>query len=563
MTTGTPAGLVTAEEMRAIEARAAERGETGPVLRDRAARRVAALVAERLPRSQDRAPRVLVLVGPGNNGGDGLWAARYLRERGVEATAYLWHRAGSPDTALAGAEEGGVPIVRAADDSDSARLAALLDEAAAVLDALLGFGLQRDITGELATIIETVHRAVQRRATTARPLPVYAVDLPTGIDSDSGRVRGVALPAQVTITLGVAKRGLYLYPGAAYAGEIILGDIGVGDLTDNVQVTNTTAEQVRGLLPARPADANKGTFGSVLIVAGSLNYIGAAVLSTLGAMRIGVGLATLATPIELLPIVAAKLTECTFLPLPADMGILTERSIKPLFDALTERQYKALLVGNGLGREKETLNFMRGVLQDKAVTAPARARAARSVGFGIPRHAEPAKQEEPEEDKTPGLPPLVLDADGLNLLHQIEGWAGRLPTDTILTPHPGEMARLLDSDVETVQADRVGTAQRAAAEWKAIVVLKGANTVIAAPDGRVAVNPAASAALASAGTGDVLAGCIAGLLAQGLAPFDAAVAGVFVHGQAGLLVAEELGDAGALAGDVAEALPHALREIKG
>jgi NAD(P)H-hydrate epimerase len=334
-------------------------------------------------------------------------------------------------------------------------------------------------------------------------------------------------------------------------------------LTDNVQVTNTTAEQVRGLLPARPADANKGTFGSVLIVAGSLNYIGAAVLSTMGAMRIGVGLATLATPIELLPIVAAKLTECTFQPLPGDMGILTERSVKPLFDALSERQYKALLVGNGLGREKETLNFLRGVLQDKASAAPARTRAAHLGGFGLARHVEPPKQEAPEEDKTPGLPPLVLDADGLNLLHQIEGWAGRLPADTILTPHPGEMARLLDSDVETVQADRVGSAQRAAAEWKAIVVLKGANTVIAAPDGRVAVNPAASAALATAGTGDVLAGCIAGLLAQGLAPFDAAVAGVFVHGQAGLLVAEELGDAGALAGDLAEALPHALREIKG
>jgi NAD(P)H-hydrate epimerase len=563
MNAGMPTGLVTANEMRTIEARAAERGETGPVLMDRAARRIAAMIAERVPRVQGHAPRVLVLVGPGNNGGDGLWAARYLCERGVEATAYLWHRAGNADAALAGAEEGGVSIVRAAEDADGWRLAAMLEEAAAVVDALLGFGLQRDITGELAAILTAVHDVVARRAATARPLPVFAVDLPTGIDSDTGRVRGVALPAQVTITLGVAKRGLYLYPGAAYAGEIILGDIGVGDLTDNVQVTNTTAEQVRGLLPARPADANKGTFGSVLIVAGSLNYIGAAVLSTMGAMRIGVGLATLATPIELLPIVAAKLTECTFQPLPGDMGILTERSVKPLFDALSERQYKALLVGNGLGREKETLNCLRGVLQDKASAAPARTRAAHLGGFGLARHVEPPKQEAPEEDKTPGLPPLVLDADGLNLLHQIEGWAGRLPADTILTPHPGEMARLLDSDVETVQADRVGSAQRAAAEWKAIVVLKGANTVIAAPDGRVAVNPAASAALATAGTGDVLAGCIAGLLAQGLAPFDAAVAGVFVHGQAGLLVAEELGDAGALAGDLAEALPHALREIKG
>jgi len=345
------------------------------------------------------------------------------------------------------------------------------------------------------------------------------------------------------------------------------------------------------MLPDRPADANKGTFGSVLVVAGSLNYVGAPVLATLGAMRVGVGLATLATPFELLPMVSAKLTECTFRPLPSDMGVLNDRAVASLQKALNEREYKALLVGNGLGREKETLNFMRKLLDEPSgATAGTDIHPARSVGFtqssaaqSAERHSErvvgfasprdpathgPATADPEAALRTPHsalrtpLPPLVLDADGLNLLHQLDGWVDRLPPNTILTPHPGEMAHLLDSDVDTVQADRTGTAQRAAADWKAVVVLKGAHTVIASPDGRVQVNPTASPALATAGTGDVLAGVIAGLLAQGMAPFDAAVAGVFVHGRAGELVAEDLGDAGALAGDVADALPYAIRDIK-
>lgn len=581
--------LVTATDMRAIEARAAERGETAAVLMDRAARRVAAVVAERMRASRGRDPMILVLVGPGNNGGDGLWAARYLRERAVPAVCYLWHRpADRPDAVRAAAAQAGVPIYHAEADPGGQTLARLLAEAEVVLDALLGFGLQRDVAGDLYTLIAAVDAAVAAREAAARPVQVFAVDLPTGIDSDTGAVRGLALPAHVTITLGLAKRGLYTFPGAAHAGEILLEDIGVRDLTDQLQVATLTDAQMRTLLPARPADAHKGTFGSVLIVAGSLNYIGAGVLATQGALRAGVGLATLATPLELLSVAAAKLTECTFLPLPADLGVLTDRAVAPLLKALDERAYTALLIGNGLGREKETLQFMRRLLEDPGLDggagvtaerhvgfslgrppaeAPKERDGARRVGFGLSRRpAAPAKDTEKVADdsapKDRRLPPLVIDADGLNLLAEIVGWSGRLPTATILTPHPGEMARLLDRTVEAVQADRVEVARQAAAAWQAIVVLKGAHTVIAAPDGQVRVNPVATAALATAGTGDVLAGCIAGLLAQGLAPFDAATAGVYVHGRAGQIVAAELGDAGPLAGDVAEALPLALREIK-
>ncbi|HUS17445.1 MAG TPA: NAD(P)H-hydrate dehydratase [Chloroflexia bacterium] len=577
------APLVTAAEMRAVEAQAASYGDTSPVLMDRAARQIATLLGGQLPRLPDRRPHVLVLAGPGNNGGDGLWAAQYLAREGVRVTCYLWHRQGSDDAALAAAQQAGATIQRVADDPVGETLAWSLREADVVVDALLGLGLERDISGDGAVLIGRVQEAVRQRAAAGMPLPVVAVDLPTGIDSDSGRVRGSALPASSTITLGFAKRGLYLWPGSAYAGTIILGAIGVEHLTDELTTTNTTADQVRGLLPARPADANKGTFGSVMIVAGSLNYIGAASLAALGAMRVGVGLATLATPIDLLPILAVKLTECTFQPLPSEMGVLSQRAVGPLFEALAERSYQALLIGNGLGKEKETLAFMRGIFKDTAIPTPAAPRG--SVGFGLRRGGDAAREnvpnrsvgfggrpitdgsKEPEAEvsrEAATLPPLVIDADGLNLLAQVEGWTGRLPENTVLTPHPGEMVRLLggDASIESVQADRVQTARQAAADWKAVVVLKGANTVIAAPDGRVQINPAATPALATAGTGDVLAGVIAGLLAQGLTPFDAAVAGAYLHGHAGELVAEELGDAGVLAGDIADALPYALRETK-
>ena len=584
--------LVTATEMRAIEAQAAERGEISAVLMDRAARRIAEIVAARVMPPADRRATVLVLVGPGNNGGDGLWAAHYLRQMGWNAVCYLWRRAAHPDPALAAAVESGARILHHATQTERQELTPLLLGADAVLDALLGFGLTRDLTADGAALIAQVRAAVAERAAMALPLPVFAVDVPTGIDSDSGAVRGTALPAAVTITLGVAKRGLFQFPGAVYAGAILLGDIGVADLTDLIQTTETTADSVRALLPARPADSNKGTFGSVLIVAGSLNYVGAGVLAVRGALRSGVGLATLATPFELLPMVAAHLIECTFHPLPSDMGALIDRSAAEVFKALGKRDYQALLVGNGLGQEKETLAFLRDLLKLPAEgkvgvhpsgarsvgfgghgpgpTAAAAGRGERSVGFGGRRDAAPAADpaadsaKEGKEGKDGLLPPLVLDADGLNLLAQIDGWALHLPADSILTPHPGEMARLLggEASAATVQADRVGTAQRAAADWGTVVVLKGARTVIAAPDGRVAINPAATPALATAGTGDVLAGVIAGLRAQGLTAFDAAVVGVYLHGRAGELVAEELGDAGALAGDIADALPYALHDLR-
>ena len=315
-----------------------------------------------------------------------------------------------------------------------------------------------------------------------------------------------------------------------------------------------TEEGVRRSLPARPEDGNKGTFGKVMVVAGSVNYIGAAALATQGAMRAGAGLATLATPGDLLPMLGAKLTECTFLPLPSDLGVIASHAAEKVRSSL--EGYAALLVGCGIGTEKETVTFLRNLLaQSDAHARP----SARPIGFSA-RH--PAEDVNRSEDGHKKLPPLVLDGDALNILAEWEEWDNTIPQGSVLTPHPGEMARLTGSTVDEVQADRVGVAREAAARWNCVVVLKGAATVIAEPGRKVYTSPFSNPALATAGTGDVLAGAIAGLIAQGMGGVEAACAGVYLHGLAGEMLRDEYGHAGGLAGDLPVLLARAQKSIR-
>lgn len=308
---------------------------------------------------------------------------------------------------------------------------------------------------------------------------------------------------------------------------------------------------VRDRLPARPADAHKGTFGKALIVAGSANYTGAAYLAGAGAIRVGVGLATLGVAGMLYPILAGRLVETTWLLLPHDMGAIRVDAAKVILEKI--EGYTALLVGPGLGKENGTQEFVHSLLVGKQ----AEAKRARRIGFATETTTE---ETEPE---SPKLPPTVIDADALNALAEIENWSASLTAaSAVLTPHPGEMARLLGSTTEAVQADRVATAKSAAETFGQVVVLKGANTVIAAPDGQIAVSPFANPALATAGSGDVLAGAIVGFLAQGLSPFDAAACGVYIHGLAGERARLEMGDAGVIAGDLLPQLPPAIQGIR-
>lgn len=299
---------------------------------------------------------------------------------------------------------------------------------------------------------------------------------------------------------------------------------------------------VRAWLPPRPMDAHKGTFGKVMIVAGSANYTGAAVLCATSAIRTGAGLVTLALPSTLHTSVVPALPEATYVLLPHALGVVDERAVPVLLEHLND--YDALLIGPGLGRTPETHDFLEQLLSPNE--------RQRSTGF-----VKRAEREENEET----LPPLIIDADGLNLLSELSDWPKRLPPGTILTPHPGEMGRLTDTGAEDVQAARVETARTWAERWQQTVVLKGAFTVIAAPDREPVLLPFANPALSTAGTGDVLAGAIAALRAQGLAPFEAAVVGGYLHGLAGEIVAAAMGKVGVAAGDVARALTAAWQRL--
>ncbi len=469
------------------------------------------------------APRIVVLVGPGNNGGDGLVAARHLQRwhGGVIVIILAPRPDDDPKRALAlGA---GVAVV----DADAEPLTALeraLPSAALVVDAVLGIGASRPLEGSLRDAMTVVNAERTRRPA----LQTLALDVPTGIDADDGEADPNALDATATVSFGFPKHGHFRFPAAARVGCLIVADIGVPEaLADDIAEEAVTTGWARAQLPRRPLDAHKGSFGRVLALAGSRSYIGAAQLACLGAARSGAGYITLAVTPVVQGLLAGRLTESTYLLLPDDGdGVADPEAARTLHDTMPACD--AFLVGCGLGQHDTTR-----LLLDRLLLSP-----------------EP-------------LPlPTVIDADALNFLARTDGWWERRQGDAVLTPHPGEMARLLDCDIGDVEADRIGAARNAAARWGVTVLLKGAFTVAAAPDSRVRVLPFANPALATAGTGDVLAGCVAGLLAQGVAPFDAASLGAFIHAAAGQLAAEEIGEAGVIAGDLLPLLPKAIGMLR-
>ncbi|HEV2235600.1 MAG TPA: NAD(P)H-hydrate dehydratase [Ktedonobacterales bacterium] len=509
--------IATIAEMRELERLADERyGLDSPTLMERAGARVAELARARCGGTVDGVAIVL-LAGPGNNGGDGKVAARQLREWGAEITTLLIKEQRIELAAGAEPEGDGLAAFRAE-----------LGRAELVIDAVLGTGHARpldDFTREAFALVE----AERRR----RPaLWVLAVDLPSGVNADTGEADPGTLRADMTLTLANPKVGLLAFPAADYVGELEVGDIGIpAALSAGLTLDQLTATVIRPLLPARPLDSNKGTFGKVMVLAGSLPYPGAAYLATSAAGRAGAGLVTLAVTPDLAPIYAARQAEITLHLLPAESEQPLEQRAQGLLAGL--RGYRALLVGPGLGQNKGTQLFLHTVFN--------RLRAL------------------PEEER----PRLVVDADGLNALARLPEWWTLLPPGAVLTPHPGEMARLCGGRrVSGGGPERLALARDRAAAWGHTVVLKGACTVVAAPDGATALFWPPNPALATAGTGDVLAGTIAGLLAQGLEPVAAARVGVYLHGQAGLLAREVFGVAGVVAGDLLPQLPVAQQQAR-
>lgn len=530
--------LVSRQEMQALEQRAVDLGATWSGLMMQAATGIAAQAAEVV---RDRAnPRVTVLAGPGNNGGDALVAARMLAGLGVRISLLRFRRPDDRRYTLLRADPA-LEDLGTWPEVDAAIVVRALQQADLVLDGLLGSG-GRPPQQELKELIMLVN--AQRRA--APRTVVLAIDLPSGVGCDDGAVPTVAVQADLTVACGVIKRGLMFAPARDYVGRLVTVPLSLPEPElAALSVRRMTPQACASLLPARPRDGHKMTFGRVAVVAGSLRYPGAAVLATTAALRSGAGLATLAAPHAALALMTLP-PELTLLPIAEHAGTAADDRFEVISELIAAAQ--AALIGPGLGRAPDSDLLVRRLLGLAAL------RRVPSVGFlaGAP----------PTPPQLLALPQLVIDADGLNILAETPEWFSVLPADqAVLTPHPGEMRRLLGTDA--LPADLVATVQSAAQQWHQTVVLKGSTTVVAAPDGRVAVLDAANPALATAGSGDVLAGTIAGLLAQGCRPFDAACLGVMLHSHAAARVAEALGDAGALAGDLLPELPRARRYLRG
>jgi hydroxyethylthiazole kinase-like uncharacterized protein yjeF len=511
--------IVTAEQMRAIDGECARLGTPTSVLMENAGKAVAE--ATRLSLGAPDGQSVLCLVGAGNNGGDGLVAARYLKEWGAKVGVYLCGQRLPGDLNLKLAREKGINCIDAFADKGLKQLDEMLGSATCAIDALLGTGRMRPLEGVFKQVLDRTAAAKQKRN-----IFTVAVDMPSGLDADSGAIDPACPSADLTVTLAFPKPGLFLFPGAEKVGRLVIADIGIpAALAENVNTELLTDEWARKTLPARSRNANKGSFGKVMVVAGSVNYSGAAYLACSGALRGGAGLVTLATARTLQPVVASRLAEATYLPLPeAEPGVIGGEAREVIRKGMG--QYNVLLIGCGLGQHPATAGMVKSLLGKK------------------------------------GLPAAVIDADGLNIISSVKEWWREIPGDTVLTPHPGEMSRLCGLTVEKIQADRINIAMKYAAEWQKTVVLKGAYTVTATADGRCAVSPFANPGMASGGTGDVLAGVIAGLAAQGLLPYEAAALGVYLHGAAGEKVRNEMGDTGMVASDLLAKLPATIKGIR-
>jgi NAD(P)H-hydrate epimerase len=501
-----------------------EIGLPGPVLMENAGRAVSDLILERFPHAR----RIVVLCGKGNNGGDGFVVARRLRSAGAEALL-LGRRddvRGDARTHLEACQRSGGRVLEVADAGEWEAVRERVAAADVLVDALLGTGLRAGPSGLAARgIAELVQRA-------QAGVPVVAVDIPSGVRADGGTVEGPTVRATLTVTFAAPKPGHVLPPDSECTGELVIADIGIAPET--LAAVGPTlflleSEDAAAAFPPRAGGAHKGSFGHVLVVAGSVGKTGAAALAATGALRAGAGLVTVATPASCLGMVAAARAEIMTEPLPeTPSGGVSEEALGRVLTLADARD--AVVLGPGLGQDGSTGVFVRDLVR-----------------------------------RCPS--PLLVDADGLNLLAsapEAEGASALRSRSaaTVLTPHPGEMARLTGEEISEIQRHRPQAARGLARESGAVVVLKGQRTVVADPGGRAAVNPAGNPGMGTAGTGDVLAGVVGALLARHEA-WAAATAGVYVHGRAGDLAAETSGEEGLVAGDLVESLPRAIESLRG
>jgi hydroxyethylthiazole kinase-like uncharacterized protein yjeF len=536
--------LVTVSQIQAIEKEADASGLTYDQMMENAGRGLADIILDMYV--EDVESEVVGLVGPGNNGGDTLVALSALVSNGWKARAYLVKR--KKDDLVKRFVMAGGEILSG--DNAFQQLAEAIDTADVLLDGILGTGTKLPLKKEIAELLSEVNDILDGMEES--PL-VVAVDCPSGMDCDSGEVADETIAADLTVTMAAVKQGLLKLPAFEYTGDLEVVDIDLPEDLPSLEDLKTEVadpDSIAALLPERALDSHKGTFGTALIAAGSVNYTGAVLLAGEAAYRVGAGLVTMAIPAPLHATLAGRFPEATWVLLPHEMGVISSNGAEVL--AKNFERASALLIGPGFGTENSTKEFIENVLEGKYLSK----KNAQRIGFV---HQETEKNEE----NNAKLPPMILDADGLKLLAQIKDWHKKIPAPAILTPHPGEMSVLTGLSKEEIQENRQEIASKYAREWGHVVVLKGAFTVIASPDGRTTIIPVASPALARAGTGDVLAGLIVGLRAEGLDAFDAAVAGAWIHAQAGLYAADDLGTtASVLAGDVLDSVSDVISDLE-
>lgn len=510
----------TAKEMQRIDRVTIEKyGLAGTVLMERAGLAIVKKANELFPLS---IYKTIVLCGSGNNGGDGLVIARLLHNSGSDVEAYL---AGSPaklkgdaKTNYLAAKKFGVKILPI--KKFLSPLTSRLSPNILIIDALLGTGLNNDVRPPLVDVIKKVNRM---------SAPVIAVDVPSGISSDTGQVMGAAIKAECTVTFGLPKRGHLLYPGAEHTGRLFVEEIGFPTellLSEKINVNFFERSDAVALLPKRPKNSHKGTFGHVLLIAGSKGKTGAALMAARSCLRSGAGLVTIGMPESLVTAFQSRVTEEMILPLPdKGNGTLSSDAAGPVLEFL-EKKGSVLAIGPGLSVDDDIKKLVALLIAGSKV-------------------------------------PVIIDADGLNAIAGRTSILKKAGAPVILTPHPGEMDRLLGSGVrgkgEGVEEDRISIASSFAKRTGTYLVLKGAPTVTAAPDGRVFINSSGNPGMATAGTGDVLTGMISAFAAQRLSPLDAALLGVYMHGQAGDAAAGKKGEYSLIASDIIKEIPGIFR----
>lgn len=516
--------IVTASQMRSIDEQTIEAiGIPGIVLMENASRAVVRFICSNFP----DASRIAILVGKGNNGGDGLVIARHLMMSDVSVIVFLFSPAdcfrGDAQTNLSIVQNLEIPIREVSSKTNLKQIEKSLTEMDLVVDSIFGTGLRGGVHGHIAEIIRLVNES---------SVPILAVDIPSGLNADNGRAEGACVCADITLTIGLPKLGLLTYPGVEIAGKLEIVptyEVGFPESiieTHDIVLNWIQHEDAVRLLPDRTPNSYKTSYGRVFVVAGSIGMTGAATLASEAVLRVGAGLVILGIPASLNQVLEMKLTEVMTIPLPeTDQGSIALAAESRIGEYI-DRNESVLAIGPGLSQHFETAELVNRLVC--------------------------------QHDK-----PMVIDADGLNAVAQNLDTLKFLNTESVLTPHPGEMSRLLDVPVSEIEADRVNIAQQFAQDHQLVLVLKGVPSIVARYDGQVWINSTGNAGMATAGSGDVLTGVIAGFIAQGMDSFSAAVLGVYLHGFAGDLASESVGQYGMVAGDLLGYLPIAIERLRG